>query len=323
MLSLNKSPFTLLLTESIKNSFRRGSAHDRRSVMKRDVGSGLGMNPDGDLNTLIVQRLRKAKNQANKAPKESRIRKRRGLREWAHRVQRKAKRELLPSHKTKKNSSTVVPKKTTKLHDSDANLHSTQCKRSTKEVSKIKKTGKPKETEIQKQKEKPKKLYECVSCLDKFQLSDIPKITCSHLYCQGCITKVFELFIEGENSFPPQCCGKAMESTEIQDVIGLDMAQSYEDRKIEFNDPKKTYCSNPNCSRYILPRYIRRRVGTCEHCLTRTCVECGKPKHSGYCRYENDVNDDLLEEMAKRERWQRCSKCSRIIERISGCFHIS
>ncbi|KAJ6139043.1 hypothetical protein N7471_005529 [Penicillium samsonianum] len=35
--------------------------------------------------------------------------------------------------------------------------------------------------------------------------------------------------------------------------------------------------------------------------------------------HDEKVNDDLLEALAKKKKWQRCSNCSRIIERVSGC----
>ncbi|CDM34524.1 Zinc finger, C6HC-type [Penicillium roqueforti FM164] len=39
--------------------------------------------------------------------------------------------------------------------------------------------------------------------------------------------------------------------------------------------------------------------------------------------YDDEMNDNLLERLANRKKWKRCSNCSRMIEHIDGCMHIS
>lgn len=201
--------------------------------------------------------------------------------------------------------------------------------------------------------------FECVSCLIKFQLSKITRVPCSHIYCKDCITKMFELFTKRETPLPPQCCGKQIEKLDDCYTWGLKIARSHQDRIVEFKDTNKLYCSNPSCSQYIPPRKRSRRVGVCEHCMTRTCKSCGVRGHFGPCQEEsikiargikstnkaevttsevitenaeslakkleasNAMNDALLERLAIKNKWKRCPSCTRMIERRSGCTLIS
>jgi hypothetical protein len=106
------------------------------------------------------------------------------------------------------------------------------------------------------------------------------------------------------------------------------MIKRYQERKIEVNDLKRTYCSNRTCSHYILPQNIRHGVGLCGFCTVRTCTGCKKQAHRGgdcneHTAFNDEkTNDDLLEKLAEKKKWKRCSNCSRIIERIDGCLSI-
>ncbi|KAJ5959688.1 uncharacterized protein N7479_006838 [Penicillium vulpinum] len=171
--------------------------------------------------------------------------------------------------------------------------------------------------------------HECVSCTQEYPLSDIIQTKCSHIYCRECIVQLFENALAKEASFPPRCCRTPIcASTAVEDMLGIEAMKRYKERKIEVSDSDRTYCSNQNCSRYILPQNIRRGVGICLVCTSRTCTVCKKQGHRGNCNfvkennYSEDHCDDLLEKLAKKKKWQRCSNCSRIIERVSGCSHI-
>ena len=90
----------------------------------------------------------------------------------------------------------------------------------------------------------------------------------------------------------------------------------------------RTYCSNATCSHYILPQKIRNGVGICGSCMVRTYTDCKKQAHrGGDCdkhrrTYDEKVNDDLLEKLAKKNKWKRYRRCSRFIEHIGGRLSI-
>ncbi|KGO42938.1 Zinc finger, C6HC-type [Penicillium expansum] len=166
---------------------------------------------------------------------------------------------------------------------------------------------------------------------------------------------------EEETETRQQCASAA-----VEDMIGIEMAKRYKERKTEMSDYGRTYCAIPTCSHYIPPQNIRRGVGICGLCKARTCTDCKSQGHRGDCNYKkvkarkkaiakekaaakkkataqkramakekaiakkkameeemaNDENYQLLEKLAKKKKWQRCSKCSRIIERVTGCWHV-
>ncbi|KAJ5189222.1 hypothetical protein N7491_005549 [Penicillium cf. griseofulvum] len=178
--------------------------------------------------------------------------------------------------------------------------------------------------------EKANTSHECVSCMEEYPVSDIIQTECVHNYCRECIVRLFENSLANESLFPPRCCHLPIHaSIAIEDMIGIEMTKRYKERKTEVSDSDRTYCSSSTCARYILPQNIRRGVGICEFCTVRTCTDCKREVHRGGCIYVNDsnahdekINDDLLEQLAKKNKWQRCPKCSRIIQLSAGCWHI-
>lgn len=167
---------------------------------------------------------------------------------------------------------------------------------------------------------------ECLSCTEQYPMSDTIRTQCAHIYCRKCILRLFENSFTNESLFPPQCCRIPIRvSTAVEDIIGLDMAKRYEERKIEISEAARTYCSKPSCSRYISPKNIRRGIGICDSCMERTCVDCKKQRHRGDCDIEpsgDEHSEHLLERLAKKRKWQRCTQCSQIIEHTDGCWHI-
>ncbi|CAG8223995.1 unnamed protein product [Penicillium salamii] len=152
---------------------------------------------------------------------------------------------------------------------------------------------------------------ECVSCVNEYQPSDTILLPCSHIYCKGCVTTIFDLFIQGEAPSPPQCCGGLLIGSQVTDILGLETTKRYEDRHTEFRDPNKLFCSNSNCRRYILPSRTRHRAGVCEHCMTRTCVWCGNVAHLGLCPSERAENTNASNGTKTKKRIKKTKKATK------------
>lgn len=157
---------------------------------------------------------------------------------------------------------------------------------------------------------------ECVSCRDDELQDDMIKTKCSHFYCKACLVRLFENALHDESLFPPQCCNKPIVASEK--MLGSALVQKHKEKAIELKDTDRTYCSDSKCARYI-PRN-GTRVCKCASCGVRTCRKCKKRAHQGTCVYKLDA---LLEKLADRKQWQRCSNCSRLIELSTGCNHIT
>ncbi|KGO74779.1 Zinc finger, RING/FYVE/PHD-type [Penicillium italicum] len=163
----------------------------------------------------------------------------------------------------------------------------------------------------------------CTSCGEI--CSEIFKTQCSHFYCKNCLIRMVTKSLQDESLFPPQCCHKPIEGSDMKKMIGSALAQEQKKRATELGDPDRTYCSDLRCSEYISPtmkiwpNFNFKTAGTCR-CGIRTCRKCKRSAHGGNCLSRLDKP---LEKLMMRMRWQRCNKCGRVIELKEGCPHIT
>ncbi|KAJ5399677.1 hypothetical protein N7465_010166 [Penicillium sp. CMV-2018d] len=162
-------------------------------------------------------------------------------------------------------------------------------------------------------------LRECVACSESYPESGMIRSSCSHIYCQGCVTHLLQNSLADESLFPPRCCRLPLPLEASRGIIDADLWARFEEKKIEHGDKHRTYCSDPDCSRYILPSHVRGTIGTCRVCNRQTCTLCKNIAHRGECV------DDRIEvlKLGKAKGWQRCLNCSHLVELRSGCNHIT
>lgn len=161
--------------------------------------------------------------------------------------------------------------------------------------------------------------HECAACLGLFYVVEMLTTTCSHRYCDGCVVRLLETSLADENFFPPRCCHQPLPLEEARCFIDDETWARYTEKQIEHNDQSRTYCSNPTCSRYILPSDVRGNSGTCRSCFRRTCIGCKLVAHTGQCP---DPDEEVLV-LAREEGWRRCPNCGHMVELRSGCNHIT
>ncbi|KAJ5508372.1 hypothetical protein N7527_010515 [Penicillium freii] len=162
-------------------------------------------------------------------------------------------------------------------------------------------------------------LRDCVACSESYPESGMIRSSCSHIYCQGCVTHLLQNSLADESLFPPRCCRLPLQLEASRGIIDADLWARFEEKKIEHGDKHRTYCSDPDCSRYILPSHVRGTIGTCRVCNRQTCTLCKKIAHRGDCV------DDRIEvlKLGKAKGWQRCLNGSHLVELRSGCNHIT
>ncbi|QQK40639.1 Zinc finger, RING/FYVE/PHD-type [Penicillium digitatum] len=83
--------------------------------------------------------------------------------------------------------------------------------------------------------------------------SEILKTECFSFYCKNCLIRMATKSMQDEFLFPPKCCHKPIEGSDMKKVIGSALAQEQKKRAAELSDPDRTYCSDLKCSRYISP----------------------------------------------------------------------
>ncbi|KAH7356784.1 IBR finger domain protein [Rhexocercosporidium sp. MPI-PUGE-AT-0058] len=136
----------------------------------------------------------------------------------------------------------------------------------------------------------------CTACRETFPISKLSRVPCTHEYCRDCLQDLFHASITDDTLFPPLCCRQPITpTTSIRIYLTAFLVQQYEAKKIEFDTPDRTYCSDPLCSSFIRTEFIVEEGGTCQ----------------------------LVLETARENEWQRCYNCHRLVELDTGCNHMT
>lgn len=160
-----------------------------------------------------------------------------------------------------------------------------------------------------------------MSCLESFPLKRLVTSPCQHRYCGECLKTMAFMAISKEQSFPPRCCSLEIPSTSISKVLTFKERKRYVTKALEYGTPpaERWYCLNPTCGKWIPPKYIKNEaaVQKCPYCKKRLCSACRSFAH-GYevCSRNPDIASLLHE--AQRQHWQRCYRCSAMVERLGG-----
>ncbi|KAK6083493.1 IBR finger domain-containing protein [Seiridium cupressi] len=147
-------------------------------------------------------------------------------------------------------------------------------------------------------------------------------LSCGHLYCEQCLEGYVKTSLGSGAQFPPRCCNQEIPSFIISSTLRSPETRiKYYTRLLEDGTPNKTYCSNADCGRFISPRHIAAGNARCPYCEQTTCADCKGKGHAGPCA--EDAGTAQLLALGKTEGWQRCNACQSMVQRTSGCSHMS
>lgn len=165
---------------------------------------------------------------------------------------------------------------------------------------------------------------ECVACAGAFRFFDLASCTgCTHEYCRDCLTSVFETSLVDERYFPPRCCREPIQVESCRLFLSPELVERFSAKKLEFDTPNRTYCSQPACSAWVPPEFIENGTATCQRCESKTCVVCKASSHGGATECPQDPAFQALLGLAADEGWQMCYSCKRVVELTMGCNHMS
>lgn len=174
----------------------------------------------------------------------------------------------------------------------------------------------------------------CMICAEE-DPEAIATFECGHNWCSTCIYGLISRAAADESAYPPKCCGSIIDIHGItyEDIDGLPDEEGYSDfegyapwtrymfREEEYTTPHRTYCFSPSCAQFIPPRRIEDQFASCIRCGEYTCCKCKNKAHEGKCPIDTAIQQTL--EVAKANGWKSCPVCDRLIEKKSGCNHIS
>ncbi|KAF5869055.1 putative ibr finger domain protein [Botrytis fragariae] len=131
----------------------------------------------------------------------------------------------------------------------------------------------------------------CVICRDEISFCDAARVpgSCRHEYCRTCLEQLFHLSMSDESLFPPRCCNEPITIASVRLFLTSYIVHAFEEKRIEFETPNRTYCCLQSCSAFIHPSRI--------------------------------VNNEVLD-LARDSGWQRCYSCWDMVKLEVGCNHI-
>ena len=170
-------------------------------------------------------------------------------------------------------------------------------------------------------------MCECVSCFDEVPQKKAVLLPCTHTYCAPCFEQLITTSIQHEISFPPKCCLTEVPKKIIRDNLPPVTCSRFDEKALEYAVPigSRYYCVSPRCGKWIDTRHATRSNGAmqCPHCANSLCMLCRGPQHPANeeCPQDSALNRTL--EQAERAGWRRCHRCRILVERNSGCRHMT
>jgi len=172
---------------------------------------------------------------------------------------------------------------------------------------------------------------QCIACGDTIQ-GLVLNLKCKHNYDVGCLVDMFLANLSSQ-VFPPVCCKTAIPLSLIKPHVSEDVGKMMEDKERELRTTDRLYCASPTCSRFLGSRQLQdpspaSTSVSCSACNTKTCARCRGPAHgtglkgsTKRCKVDKELKKALL--LGQSRGWQRCPQCRAVVERTSGCRHIS
>lgn len=167
-------------------------------------------------------------------------------------------------------------------------------------------------------------LTKCCACMEVVSSKDTLTLECkpeAHTYCRICLVDLFTSALDNTSLFPPRCCRLPIPLDTCRVILPKELVKNFDLKVEELATPNPTYCSNAECSKFIRSKEIKADVGSCVFCNHKTCLRCKGSEHKGLC--PSDPHVQLLMDVARRSRWQQCTKCNNMVELEQGCFHMT
>jgi hypothetical protein len=166
-----------------------------------------------------------------------------------------------------------------------------------------------------------RKEVQCCVCCDSFRPHEIVHLECGDEYCTDCVKSLFMRATKDQTLFPPRCCRRHIPLPLISTKMSTEELDTFKNVEIEFSTTDRTYCSNIQCGRFILPTNITADKAECNYCGSSTCAMCKSAFHNDDCPEDTSLKATL--DLAASQGWQRCFACKAVVQLGRGCYHIT
>ncbi|CDO75759.1 hypothetical protein BN946_scf184921.g35 [Trametes cinnabarina] len=174
---------------------------------------------------------------------------------------------------------------------------------------------------------------ECTACKMDIGVSDEEAVQtpCRHVYHAECMLMLVKTAVATTTLFPPRCCGQTIPTPLFEPYMSPELKDALTAREAEQTTPRRVYCANSPCSRFlggqddVLP--VKLYSCNAPGCSTRTCARCrtavdGCILPEAHVCAEDPAREETLH-LGKRMGWTRCPRCTELVERKSGCPHMT
>ncbi|KAF5642317.1 IBR finger domain protein [Fusarium tjaetaba] len=135
-------------------------------------------------------------------------------------------------------------------------------------------TGQPESSSWASSRQAPE-TRECIACNDEFPPLALSQSPCSHEYCRVCLVGLVRSSLQDESLFPPKCCGRAIPVKQSR-WFSPQLVGQFQAKKLEFDTPNRTYCSEPSCSTFVPPAFIEDDLAFAERNSATSVVTPGR-----------------------------------------------
>ncbi|KAL7940938.1 hypothetical protein V8C42DRAFT_336270 [Trichoderma barbatum] len=177
---------------------------------------------------------------------------------------------------------------------------------------------------------------ECPTCF--CEPEEPIRMSCDHVYCGDCFVQMCMAEMTATREFQICCpkadasgkiCNKAFSLSEIQEHLPSEtfddiLAKSFESY-ITRHPADFTYCPTPDCDqvyRITSNGSERSNIFTCKKCLKSTCTIC-HTSHPGKPCSKTNASSALSNRTKEELGIKGCPRCSRLMEKIDGCNHMT
>ncbi|KAF8247145.1 hypothetical protein K440DRAFT_552079, partial [Wilcoxina mikolae CBS 423.85] len=168
---------------------------------------------------------------------------------------------------------------------------------------------------------------ECVSCLEDHRNKKLTTLSCQHRYCSGCLRTLINTAVTDEALFPPKCCLAEIPTDIINSTLSRSERNVYKAKLAEYQVPygDRLHCPRPTCSAWIPPADIDNAQYDfkCRKCKHKICRYCRGPTHPAGTECPKDTGIAAVIDIAHQNGWRRCYQCHAVVERSTGCRHMT
>ncbi|KAF9115477.1 hypothetical protein BGW39_003040 [Mortierella sp. 14UC] len=147
-----------------------------------------------------------------------------------------------------------------------------------------------------------------------------------HAFCMECLARYIDTQVKA-HAWPIVCptekCNESVSSFAVEILLGNDALQWHR-LGVEHAIQKKIYCPYVDCGRLIDGDCNDENEpvdNNCPYCAKPFCAMClGKAHKGNNCEQRQDK---IFESLATERKWKSCPSCRLMIEKESGCNHMT